>query len=738
MAIRSRSARRTVVAGVLAAALTGATLLPPAAGAAAPQSTPVPQSTVAPPATPDDVPAGADDGLPVGDPASPVDRVQVSPGIPDQPAASSSATRRWFGSHPWTAIRNAAVAATKCSGLSADELRAMAVAPIFKESGGGTTAASAPSPMTLSRYDEWSGVRNGSTNSNANYGLYAFRDPSTGYKRAYWTPGIGIWQYDSAGVGAPFTAAERMDVGVISVDVVSGMRDRWCSPGQWISGGAPYTEAERRAAAWAPWWYTDNGGCPLCEQAYQDMAPGTSAAFANISTVAMDPAGGAQRRTCRLSGVAGTVTCWYVDPRRAQGASWWASLTPLDGGSPTEAPAPLSAPFYDVKIGGQERRYWLQADTGYNVDISGTRTLGKNARPKTNQAGSGVTWSAGGVLCDVTGRRGSCDPSIPPAGVTSTRLRVDQTDATVLSLDANRDGRGDLLIYDSRTGTAQLRTATTAPAGFTSRTLTLLPSARVVIADVDGDGADDIVSYRPDKEQVQIQRPRLGGAPLLLRMGGHRILFAVDGTGTGRDQLFFYGPGSISDVIWTWTGRGFATSLRPLTPTFQPLVGDFDGDGLQDILFYGAGRSVDVIHFAERGGRFTAISLRVDGTYRPVVGDLDGDGRDDVVWYGPGGLQDSVWFGSASRRFTSAPLSMGGDYRPFVVDLPADGRDDVVWFGPGSASDRWTRWSAARASSTTVADLGGTQVPVVGAFGARGRDGIFWYGSRAASDWLWR
>lgn len=676
----------------------------------------------------------------MGDPSTPVTRIQVSPRIPDQPTATAAegATRRYFGSHPWTAIGNAATAASKCTGLTAAELRAMAVAPIFKESGGAATSSTAPSPMTLSRYDEWTGVRAGNTNANANYGLYAFRDPSTAYKRAYWTPGIGIWQYDSAGVGAPFTAAERMDVGVISVDVVSGMRDRWCSPGGWINHAAPFSEAERRAAAWAPWWYTDNGGCPLCEQAYQDMAPGTSLAFADISTVAMDPAGGAQLRTCRLSGIAGTLPCWYVDPAQAQGASWWAALTPLDGGSPTDAPAPLSAPFYDIKIGGQERRFWLQADTGYNVDVSGTRTLGKNARPKDNQSGSGITWSAGGVLCDVNGRRGSCDPSIPPAGVSSTRLLVDGIGLTVRSLDADGDGRGDLLFYRSGPGTADLWTATSTPGRFTSRTLSLLPGAQLVIADIDGDGGDDIVSYRSTVEQVKIVRVK-AGVSILQRMGSHRSVFVFNPDGDNRQELFFYAPGSLTDVIWKWTGGNtFSKTVRKMDLKFQPLVGDFNGDGRDDIFWYGAGRSVDVIHYSRAGGKFTAKSVKVDGTYRPAVGDFDGDGRADILWYAPGSGADSVWFGSATEAFTGTPVAMGGDYRPLIVDLPADGRDDVVWFGPGADSDRWTRWSTGRVPSTVVADLGGTQQPVVGTFGADGRDGIFWYGSGSAADWLWR
>jgi FG-GAP repeat len=38
----------------------------------------------------------------------------------------------------------------------------------------------------------------------------------------------------------------------------------------------------------------------------------------------------------------------------------------------------------------------------------------------------------------------------------------------------------------------------------------------------------------------------------------------------------------------------------------------------------------------------------VNGDYLPVTGDFDGDGRDDIAWYGPGGLSDSMWWGGPS------------------------------------------------------------------------------------------
>jgi hypothetical protein len=144
------------------------------------------------------------------------------------PAGTGGVTR-YFGRGAYDGIRAAVTATPRSCDLPDDTLAALVMAPIFKEVSQATSPETAPSPMTLSRWDEWSGVRSGSNNMNANYGLYPFWDPATPYPRAYWTPGIGIFQYDSAGVGAPFIAAELMEC--------STSRATW--PGAWPAATAP-------------------------------------------------------------------------------------------------------------------------------------------------------------------------------------------------------------------------------------------------------------------------------------------------------------------------------------------------------------------------------------------------------------------------------------------------------------------------------------------------------------------
>ena len=58
-----------------------------------------------------------------------------------------------------------------------------------------------------------------------------------------------------------------------------------------------------------------------------------------------------------------------------------------------------------------------------------------------------------------------------------------------------------------------------------------------------------------------------------------------------------------------------------------------------------AGGQPDVLWLGRAGGRFAARGLRVRGSYQPVLGDFDGDGRRDVLWYGPGTGPDVLWRG---------------------------------------------------------------------------------------------
>lgn len=327
---------------------------------------------------------------------------EVQPAGAEAVPAGTGGVIRYFGRGAYDGIRAAVAATPRSCAVSDDELTAMVMAPIFKEVSMAESPETAPSPMTLSRWDEWSGTTSGGNNLDANYGLYAFRDPNTGYKRAFWTPGIGIFQYDVAGVGARFTAAEMMNVQYIAGDVAAGMADRYCA--------AASDPASNRAAAWRPW--AGLNGVAKSEALFQEMVGGGHPPFSTIGLVdGIENTGGMQTRTCIVGGV--PTECYYVNPAAAQGANWWANTNP-DGGAVAEDEAPLTAPFYVVVRDGYEERHWMAVDTGYDTDIVARRLIGQNARPMDGQPQSGLEWYADSNLCDTTRPEMGCAPAPAP------------------------------------------------------------------------------------------------------------------------------------------------------------------------------------------------------------------------------------------------------------------------------------------------------------------------------------
>ena len=173
---------------------------------------------------------------------------------------------------------------------------------------------------------------------------------------------------------------------------------------------------------------------------------------------------------------------------------------------------------------------------------------------------------------------------------------------------------------------------------------------------------------------------------------------------------------------------------------YQPLVGDFDGDGYDDVFWYGPGAKHDGMWLGSRrdGNPFRSVATRsVAGTYRPIVGDFAGDRADDIFWYGPGGIGDSLWVMGVGRTSPVAVLSysVGHDYRPVVLpDRYAIGnKEAILWDQPGAATDRvWTFRPGKPVGqppigATIARGAPGTR-PIIGSFGGDGYADVFWYG----------
>jgi len=226
--------------------------------------------------------------------------------------------------------------------------------------------------------------------------------------------------------------------------------------------------------------------------------------------------------------------------------------------------------------------------------------------------------------------------------------------------------------------------------------------------DVDGDGIDDVVVWDPEQGEWQaalsdteklIPHPGPGDFIWLNNWAKgqewHPFIGDFDGDGKA-DLLVWYPPAGEWQVALS-TGKGFTPAPGPgnfiwLKPwargeEWVPLIGDFNGDGLDDIVVWNPGTGEWQVAFST-GERFIPgpensepIWLNNWGIGRewtPLIGDFDGDGKSDILVVN---CLLGDWQVALNREFKFIPTghafypwAADVDMQPLVADLNKDGK----------------------------------------------------------------
>jgi len=194
--------------------------------------------------------------------------------------------------------------------------------------------------------------------------------------------------------------------------------------------------------------------------------------------------------------------------------------------------------------------------------------------------------------------------------------------------------------------------------------------------------------------------------------------------------------------------KTFGSASITVAETYaQGVGGDFDGDGLTDIFFYGGGNgALDRVYFGKFDKTFTTMNIDVPDNYGvPVVGDFDADGNSDVLWYVSGTGQDRIWWGNKTRTALGSSISTitqnGTGYSPVVADFNADGGADIFWYGRGSSASGEALWKSRKNRTgfdvSTYTVNGTAYYPVAGDFDSDGYGDILWIkpGTSSTSAW---
>ncbi|MEW4566987.1 FG-GAP-like repeat-containing protein [Tautonia sp. JC769] len=225
----------------------------------------------------------------------------------------------------------------------------------------------------------------------------------------------------------------------------------------------------------------------------------------------------------------------------------------------------------------------------------------------------------------------------------------------------------------------------------------------MVPVDLDGDGRSDYAVYGvdPGRPFGTFTVERSGGGRVQIPFGGAADRPVVgDYDGDGRADLGVFGFSPVDGfsrfaIVPSGGGSAFLQGFGGLDD--RPVTGDFDGDGQADFAVYGFSPADGAHRFAVllSAGPSTqhpngVIMLPIgEAADVPVVGDFDGDGRDDLGVYGPSGNDGFSRFRVVLSGGPSAEHPTGLIVQPFggLGDLPAigdytgDGRADLAVAG---------------------------------------------------------
>jgi hypothetical protein len=232
------------------------------------------------------------------------------------------------------------------------------------------------------------------------------------------------------------------------------------------------------------------------------------------------------------------------------------------------------------------------------------------------------------------------------------------------------------------------------------------------------------------------------------------LAIPIDFTGDGKGDITTFTRGSAGDVFVAasdgtkFTGTSALWHDRFSIGSEIPLSGDFNGDGKADVATFARGTSGDVYVALSDGTKFNGNGVLWHDNFGigdeiPAVGDFNGDGKDDIAIFKRGSTADVLVALSDGTKFGTAALwhdHFGiNDELPYVGDFNGDGKDDIAVLTRGTTGDVYI----ATSDGTKFVGDGvkwhdnfafNSEIPAVGDFNGDGKDDLVVFTRGSAAD----
>ncbi len=210
-------------------------------------------------------------------------------------------------------------------------------------------------------------------------------------------------------------------------------------------------------------------------------------------------------------------------------------------------------------------------------------------------------------------------------------------------------------------------------------------------ADFDGDTLTDFAFYRDGLWGVLKSSQGYAGAQFFTWGGAGLQPIVADFDGDGMSDLCYVVPpaaGQSATYAILKSSANYASGQALFVAAGwpglgdTPAVGDFDGDGKDDPGIWRASQGVWIIPTSS--SNYTSYIFREWGQLGdiPVVADFDADGKADMAFYRNGlwgVLKSSQGYSTGAAQF----FSWGGQgLQPIVADVDGDGRSDLAYIVP--------------------------------------------------------